>query len=205
MLKCAAARFPAVPHRKAMLYAPLLALAALGGSVTAPAQGALAPAVVKACPNAQAQPGERSAKALGAATVCLVNKVRTSRGLPALRRTAHLNSFAGSFSRRMVRANFFSHDVPGGPTFAERARSSAYARAARRMSMGENLAWATAELATPAAIVDAWMKSPGHRSNILRRKFRDIGLGVVQGAPEPGNLGGVAVTYVHAFGWRTLR
>jgi uncharacterized protein YkwD len=73
------------------------------------------------------------------------------------------------------------------------------------MSTGENLAWGTAELATPAAIVGAWMRSPGHRSNILRRTFRDIGLGVVQGAPERGDVGGVAITYVHAFGWRTLR
>jgi len=203
MSTCARVRPRAVPCRKAMLWAPLVALAVVGPPASA--QAALAPAVVKACANADAQPGERSAKALGTATVCLVNKVRRAHGMRALRRTEHLNGFAAGFSRRMVKADFFAHDVPGGPTFAERARSSAYARAARRMSMGENLAWGTAELATPAAIVGAWMRSPGHRSNILRRTFRDIGLGVVQGAPERGDVGGVAITYVHAFGWRTLR
>lgn len=199
----ASTRLRAVPRHKFLIGAPLVALAAMGAPT--PAEAALSPKVVRACANAEALPGERSAAALGNATVCLVNKVRTSRGLPALRRTKHLNQFATGFSRRMVRSNFFAHDVPGGPTFAQRARKSAYARAAKRMSMGENLAWGAAHLATPKSIVSAWMASPGHRSNILRRKFRDIGLGVVKGAPQKGNVGGTAVTYVHAFGWRTLR
>jgi uncharacterized protein YkwD len=73
------------------------------------------------------------------------------------------------------------------------------------MTMGENLAWGTAELATPAAIVEAWLRSPGHRDNVLRPRFREIGVGVLEAAPEVGWEGSSPVTYVHAFGWRARR
>jgi uncharacterized protein YkwD len=48
--------------------------------------------------------------------------------------------------------------------------------------MGENIA---AGQRTPAAVMDAWMKSPGHRANILNCGFRVIGMGVatVTGSP----------------------
>jgi uncharacterized protein YkwD len=36
------------------------------------------------------------------------------------------------------------------------------------------------QLATPAAIVDGWMKSPGHRANILNAEFSESVLGVVE-------------------------
>lgn len=183
--------------------AAVLTVAALAAAGTA---GAALPAkVVNRCPGARALPGERPAPVLGKATVCLVNGMRTSRGLRALRMNRQLNTFATSFSRRMVREQFFAHDVPNGPDFQARARASAYAKTSRRMTMGENLAWGSSELATPAAIVDAWMRSPGHRVNMLRRDFRDIGLGVVLGAPQEGDVGGVAITYVHAFGARVTR
>ena len=181
-------------------------VAALAACLALPAvSGALPAKVIKACRDARSLPGERPATVLGTATVCLVNKVRASRGLKTLRVNRQLNRFAVAHTNRMVREQFFAHDVPGGPLFATRARASAYAKASRTMTMGENLAWGTSELATPAAIVDAWMRSPGHRVNILRRDFADIGLGVRIGAPEAGDMGGVAITYVHAFGRRVTR
>lgn len=179
-------------------------LACLAASAV-PAHAALPASVVRACPNAQAQPGTVPTRALGTATVCLVNRVRAARGLPRLRVNPHLNGFAASFTRTMVNRRFFAHDVPGGPSFSQRANASAYARSARRMTMGENLAWATAELATPAAIVEAWLQSPGHRDNVLRRQFREIGVGVLEAAPEAGWAASSPVTYVHAFGWRARR
>lgn len=201
-----------MPHRqgrRARRRAMRLALAVAGTSLALVAAGAAGatptPAMVAACPNADALPGERSAPVLGTATVCLVNQIRTARGMRALRVNRQLSTFATAHSRSMVREQFFAHDIPGGPVFAVRARASAYAKASRRVSMGENLAWGSSELASPAAIVAAWMRSPGHRANILRRSFADIGLGVVLGAPYSGDVGGVPITYVHAFGARTMR
>jgi uncharacterized protein YkwD len=49
------------------------------------------------------------------------------------------------------------------------------------------------------------MRSPGHRGNILRRQFREIGVGAMAAAPEGGWESSSPVTYVHAFGWRTVR
>jgi uncharacterized protein YkwD len=191
--------------RRRWLAAVTLAAACAGIAAT-PAHSALPPAITAPCPNAHAEPGTVAPRALGVASVCLVNRVRVGRGVPRLRVNPHLNAFAGSFTRRMVGQQFFAHDVPGGPTFVQRANSSSYARSARGgVSMGENLAWATGSLATPAAMVDAWMSSPGHRANILRRDFRDIGFGVVAAAPESGMEGFAPATYVHAFGRRARR
>ena len=56
--------------------------------------------------------------------------------------------------------------------------------------------------ATARATVRAWTHSPGHRANLLERRFADVGIGVVAGAPiapKPGELGG---TYVTDFGRR---
>jgi uncharacterized protein YkwD len=45
------------------------------------------------------------------------------------------------------------------------------------------------------------MRSPGHKSNILRRQFREIGIGIAIGAPvDMGGLDGA--TYTADFGVR---
>jgi uncharacterized protein YkwD len=43
-----------------------------------------------------------------------------------------------------------------------------------------------------------WMKSPGHRANVLRRGYREIGAGLAQGTPR----GGSGATFAHEFGRR---
>jgi uncharacterized protein YkwD len=45
------------------------------------------------------------------------------------------------------------------------------------------------------------MNSPGHRANILNGGFRDLGVGVVAGAPVARRYD-VGATYVHDFGVR---
>jgi len=44
------------------------------------------------------------------------------------------------------------------------------------------------------------MHSPGHRANILNPAFREIGIGVVTGAPAAGT--DHAATYATSFGTR---
>jgi uncharacterized protein YkwD len=46
--------------------------------------------------------------------------------------------------------------------------------------------------------VASWMASPGHRANILKRRFHVIGIGVVDGVPVAG--GGAGATYTTDFG-----
>jgi len=47
--------------------------------------------------------------------------------------------------------------------------------------------------------VRAWMESPSHRRNVLARRFRELGVGVVSGAPVSRHVS-QAATYAHEFG-----
>jgi uncharacterized protein YkwD len=69
--------------------------------------------------------------------------------------------------------------------------------------VGENLAWGSGALATPAAVITGWMTSPPHRANVLDRRFRHLGLGLAAGAP--GAPGSGAATYAGLFAARHAR
>ena len=64
---------------------------------------------------------------------------------------------------------------------------------------GENLYWGSGSAGTPAAAVEGWMESPGHRANILRPEFRWVGTGISDESPEGGIPTGGGV-WVNNFG-----
>jgi uncharacterized protein YkwD len=136
-----------------------------------------------ACPYANTSPSKTSLRHERAAVLCLLNEERTARGLSALTRSGKLARAASRHSRSMVRHGYFDHQRPGGPGFAERIQRSGYASGARRWEVGENLAWATGNNATPAAIVTGWMRSGDHRHNVLDSGFDQVGLGIARGTP----------------------
>ncbi len=45
----------------------------------------------------------------------------------------------------------------------------------------------------------AWMNSPGHRANVLKRSYRELGIGLRLGTP---NDAGVGATFSAEFGAR---
>jgi len=49
-------------------------------------------------------------------------------------------------------------------------------------------------------IVPLWMTSPGHRANILEPDYREIGIGLAYGAPEPQPVPKQAAIYTTTFG-----
>ena len=55
----------------------------------------------------------------------------------------------------------------------------------------------TGDLATPSKIMEAWMASSGHRTQLLKRTYREIGLGIRLGVPSDA---GVGVTVTADFG-----
>jgi uncharacterized protein YkwD len=67
--------------------------------------------------------------------------------------------------------------------------------------VGENLSWGTEVLSTPKGTVSAWMHSPEHRSVMLSRSFREIGIGFVPGSPTGSDEGAGAI-YTADFGFR---
>jgi uncharacterized protein YkwD len=53
-------------------------------------------------------------------------------------------------------------------------------------TLGETIGRGAGSLATPAAIVQAWMQSPPHRAIIMDGRFHKVGLGVATGSPSGG-------------------
>ena len=182
-----------------------LAFVVLAAPVTARADGgpaARARAASDRCASADAMPGQADGEDLRAATLCLLNAERAARGLGRLQAEPLLGRVAASYARQMVRRQFFDHTSPAGSTMLARIKATSYLRNVTSWSVGENLAWGSGNLATPRAMVRAWMQSAEHRANLLDRHFADVGIGVAAGAPvalEPGELGG---TYVTDFGRR---
>jgi uncharacterized protein YkwD len=149
------------------------------------------------CANADVMPSASNEAAVRAAILCLHNRIRAGRGLPALRENARLRRAAVGHSNDMVSRGFFDHTAPGGSTMVDRIMASRYVTPDVGWSLGENLAWGTGNLATPREIMKAWMDSPGHRANIVKRSYREVGIGVVTGTPSDGADG---ATYTADFG-----
>ncbi len=108
-----------------------------------------------------------------AQVIALLNGVRESQGLPALRSDGSLNEAADSHSRGMVTSGVFSHDSASGTPCEVRIRRFVKARL-----VGETIAWLAG---TPAAqqaqrTVDLWMNSPPHRQTLLTPTFKRIGV-----------------------------
>ena len=172
----------------------ILPLACLAG-LALPA----APAAASACANASAVPRAMSASAAKHVTLCLLNQERADHGLRPLRENARLERAARGHSYDMVAGHFFSHSSRSGSGSTARIRRSGYLGGARGWVVGENIGWGGSTLASPATMVRMWMRSPGHRANVLRSAFRDIGIGIVVGTPSDGGDG---ATYTTDFGRR---
>jgi hypothetical protein len=118
-----------------------------------------------------------------AATLCLVNRQRVIRGERPLALNTRLQRTAQGHSRDMARRDYFDHSQGRGDTLLRRMRAAGYIFSSRiGYEIGENIGWGTLWLATPRAMVAAWMSSPGHRANILDPRFHDTAVGV---SPHP--------------------
>jgi uncharacterized protein YkwD len=153
-----------------------------------------------ACGLVDQRPSAAGLDAASQATVCLLNRERAARGLRLLSLNALLNRASLEHSREMVDLNYFEHDTPDGRSVGDRLRALGYARGFNA-SAGENIAWGVGRKSTPRAIVEAWMHSAGHRADILRPAFTEIGIGIALGAPEvTDRKSAQAATYTTDFG-----
>ena len=105
-----------------------------------------------------------------AEVIRLVNQIRAENGLSALSVNWELSRVARYKSEDMSSSRYFSHTSPtyGTPFQMMRSFGLSYRTA------GENIAYGQR---TPAAVVDAWMNSSGHRANILNASYTQIGVG----------------------------
>ena len=151
-----------------------------------------------ACPNPDLAPAADTLPAMVEATLCLINGERADHGLGALSHNGTLAGAATAYAQDLVAGSYFSHTGRDGSGVFDRIERSGYLVDGAGWVIGENLAWGTGGLATPGAIMQAWMNSPGHRDNILNPEFREIGIGIVTGNPAAAD--GLGATYATDFG-----
>ena len=103
--------------------------------------------------------------------VNLTNQERAKAGLKALQIDTKLTQSAQAKSQDMKNKNYFSHTSPtyGSPFDQMKSMGITYKSAAENIAMGQRSA---------AEVVDAWMKSPGHKANIMNGSFTHIGVGL---------------------------
>ncbi|CAG5079508.1 Spore coat assembly protein SafA with CBM 50 [Thermobacillus xylanilyticus] len=113
-------------------------------------------------------------KSIEAQVVELVNQQRAKNGLKPLKLNWELSRVARYKSEDMRDRRYFSHNSPtyGSPFDMMKAFGIRYSAAAENIAAGQK---------TAQAVMNSWMNSPGHRSNILSASYTEIGVGYASG------------------------
>ena len=100
----------------------------------------------------------------------LVNKERNAAGLSALAENSRLSEVAQAKAEDMMKNGYFSHISPtyGSPFEMMKTFGITYRSAGANIAKGQK---------TPAAVMNGWMNSSGHRANILNASYEQIGVG----------------------------
>jgi uncharacterized protein YkwD len=177
-------------------FASASSLALLAALVASP--GA-APAMAKnGCPEAQTPAAELPVKTLRKSIVCLINKQRGKADLKRLHRNRELRKVGQRHVELMVEEDCLGHECPGEATLETRIRQSGYLDGASHWKFAEN----TGCSISTKAMLRHWLRSGFHRQNMLEPKFRDVGVGVAQGAPDSGGCKTDFATFTVVFGAR---
>ena len=148
--------------------------------VPAPEVPAAAPETAPPAPEPPTAPATSfGAPAPGseAEVLALVNTVRAGAGCAPLLHDEGLATVARGHSADMRDRGFFDHTNPDGRDPFDRAEAAGQTNA-----RAENIAYGQPD---PAAVMDAWMNSSGHRANILDCGLRTLGTGVAEGPGGP--------------------
>ncbi|MFD7630989.1 CAP domain-containing protein [Streptomyces sp. NPDC059851] len=124
-------------------------------------------------PTAPKPTAAAPASGVAAEILALVNQERAVVGCPALTINAKLTAAAQSHTEDMAAHANMSHTGSDGSDPGQRITRAGYAWS----TYGENVAYG---YSTPAAVMEGWMNSPGHKRNILNCSFKEIGIGYAQ-------------------------
>lgn len=133
--------------------------------------------------------GLRDLERVRAGILAEVNVQRKKAGAPPLSANALLDKAAQRHAEDMLARGYFAHESPQKKTVRERAREAGY----DWRTVGENIA--EGQL-TVDEVMKTWMKSPGHRRNILDPDFKELGVGLALGRSGDG----YRVLWAQAFG-----
>jgi uncharacterized protein YkwD len=153
------------------------------------------------CQNTELMPQVGNLEQVRAATLCLVNQERARNDEAPLQVNSQLAQAAQGHSEAMVGEDYFEHIAPNGETPVNRVQATGYIPNAQvGYTLGENIAWGTLELATPSAVVAAWIASPEHLANILTGAYVETAIGVAPAAPPSLANGQAGAVYTQEFG-----
>jgi uncharacterized protein YkwD len=107
----------------------------------------------------------------------LVNKERIKRGLDNLSWNSKLADLARNYSQKMAKENFFDHIDNNGDSIAERVNAW---RITKWKKIGENLFMSAGYDDFSKIAIKGWMKSRGHRENILDENYNETGIGIAR-------------------------
>lgn len=106
------------------------------------------------------------------------NRHRREAGLPELKESTLLNISAQKKVDDMFARQYFEHESPTGEGAGDLVSEAGY----EFIVVGENLALGNYK--DDKVLVQAWMDSPGHRENILKGAYTEIGIAVARGMFE---------------------
>ena len=118
--------------------------------------------------------------------VAAMNRERAARGLGPLRLEPRLSLAAEDRVGDMMRKRYFDHVSPDGINPFTWVHQRGY----RYRLIGENLALG---YRNSQSVVNGWMNSPGHRENILKSGFDEVGIAFVNESPQRGYRGPLVV------------
>ncbi len=124
-----------------------------------------------------------------------INAARAKAGCGPLRVNGKLAAAAKSHARAMAEQNFFGHAGKDGSRFSSRIARQGYSyrTAAENIAAGQKSA---------SQVVNSWLKSAGHRRNILNCRMTETGIAVVYQAddrPIRGNRTPLRYYWVQVF------
>lgn len=135
------------------------------------------PRVTSAMAGAMAGPAVGSATSDERRAFELVNAERVARGERPLIWDTELTRMARIHSENMARQNFFAHKGPDSQGLRERSRACGIMGF---RELAENLAYNKGFADAASSAVVGWMRSAGHRENILNAEFTRSGIGVAR-------------------------
>jgi hypothetical protein len=110
--------------------------------------------------------------------IAWTNAERAKEGLSLLKESSLLNEMAQAKVADMFLKQYFAHESPLGIEVGGLAEDFGYSY----ILIGENLA--LGNFKDDQVLVQGWMDSPGHRENILNKRYSEIGIGVAKGMFE---------------------
>lgn len=186
----------------ALAAAMLTCVAALAAHTARGSEQARSAAAGSPCPGESMLPSAANVGAVDAATLCLINRLRSAHGVRSLRANRELRHVASSQVDTMVRRDYFADDRPTGQTPLSLVAITRYPAHTAGFAVGQNIAWGTGLFSSPEHIVAEWMASPPHRAVILTSKYRDGGVAVEPALPGVLQKGSAGATYAMEFGVR---